>query len=441
MNTILAQLRFNALDVQNRQMPLFREGQIFHGTVLKLMRDDLAVIEISRLPIVAKLEASLQSGQEYWFVVKKNGDTPTLQVLSSLQHQKESIHNEKSIQLLLRQLGLSSTPTNTALVSHLQKEGIPFTKSFVLSAASFMQSTTIEHGLEVLNIMMERKFPLNEQIFQAIHRFITADKPLLTQLQQITNAIQAKRDLPLHAQQLNEQIINIINKWTSSFRIESDQSSPQRFEVISYPLKELLSSLGLQHEKAVMKLFKNQLPNHEMKLHSQELKPVLLALLKEDIPIQAKQLVQDTIQRLTGQQLLMKNDEQMLQFLMQFPLPKQFGNEDAVLQFQSKSKEGQIDTDFCRILFYLQLRKLRETIVDVHIQSRVIAINVYNENHVSNQTLEPFISMLRQQLERKDYTLSSLKWINETTTRKQKSNVSSISLEPISRYKGVDIKI
>lgn len=441
MNTILAQLRFNALDVQNRKMPLFREGQIFHGTVLKLMRDDLAVIEISRSPIVAKLEASLQSGQEYWFVVKKKGDTPTLQVLPSLHAPKGTIQNEKNVQHLLRQLGLPSTRTNIALVSHMQKAGIPFTKSFVQTVSSFMQTTTIEHGLEVLNIMLERKFPVNAQIFQAIHRFITADKPMLTQLQQITSAIQTQRGLPIHIKQLNEQLIHIMNKWTSSFRIESEQSGTQRFETVSLPLKEMLSSFGLQHEKAVVKLFKNQLPIQELNQHHQELKPILLALVKEEIPMQTKQLVQDTIQRLTGQQLLMKHDDQILQFLMQFPLPKQIGNDDALIQFQGKSKKGEIDSDFCRILFYLNLRKLRETIVDVHIQNRVIAIHVYNENHISNQTLEPFILMLRHQLERNHYTLSSFKWINETTTKKLKGDVHSISFQPMSRYEGVDIKI
>lgn len=442
MNTILAQFRLNTLDTQNRQTPVFREGQIFHGTVLKLMRDNLAVVEISRSPIVAKLEASLQSGQEYWFVVKKNSETPTLQVLSSGQHQKGSSHNEKNIQPLLRQLGLPSTPTNIALVSHLQKEGIPFTKPFVQTAAALIQSTTIDYGLEVLNIMLERKLPINEQIFQAIHRFITEDKPLLAQLQQITNAIQSERNLPVHIQQINEQIVQIMDKWVSSFRLAGEQANPQRFETPIYPLKELLSTFGLQYEKAVMQMFKSKLPN-EVKLHNQELKPLLLTLLKENIPNQAKQLVQDTIQRLTGQQLLMKHDEQMLQFLMQFPLPKQLGNEDALLQFQSKNKQGQIDTDFCRILFYLQLKKLRETVVDVHIQNRVIAISVYNEIHISKQTLDPLISMLKQTLEQHEYTLSSLKWVNETaaTSKTQKGVANFANFQSFSHYEGVDIKI
>lgn len=441
MNSILAQLRFSALDFQTRQMPQFREGQIFNGTVLKLMRDNLAVIEISRQPVVAKLETSLQSGVEYWFVVKKHGDTPTLQVVSSLQNQRALASNEQSVPVLLRKLGLPVHSTNVAIVSHFQKEGIPFTKSFIQTVSSFVQTTTVERGLAVVQLMMERNLPMNEQVFQAIHRFVTADKPFLTQLQQITTMLQGTRNLPMHVQQMNEQLSTLIHNWSSAFKLEGEQAAnAQQMQKVHFPLQQLFASLGLQYEKSLVKLIHQPL-SQELETQNQELKPLLLALLKENLPSQTKQLLQETVQRLTGQQLLMKFDDQMLQFLLQIPIPKQLGKEDAILQFQSKSKDGQIDTEFCRIIFYLQLPKLQETVVDVQIQNRIIAITIYNEHEMINNKLNPFTSQLKQQLERHDFTLSSVKWVHEKIKSPLQSENRSISFSTMNRYGGVDIKI
>src|SRR5690606_7640696 len=126
---------------------------------------------------------------------------------------------------------------------------------------------------------------------------------------------------------------------------------------------------------------------------------------------------------------------------MQIPIPKELADNDAVLRFESKNKNGQVDEDYCRIIFYLQLKKLRETVIDVNIQNRVINIAVYNETHISQNQLSPYIALLKQQLEAKNYKLSSVKWISETKKNAQKKAVDDIFLQPIAGYKGVDIKI
>lgn len=433
MNSIQAQLMFNALGSYDRKMPRFREGQIFHGTVLKLLPNDLALIAISRTPVVAKLEVSLQLGSEYWFVVKKNSDTPMLHVLTATSPNGQ---HEQSVQNLLRHLDLPPTPTNISLISHLKNEGILFTKTFIKTAASLLENVKFEHGVEVLKIMLDRKLPLNEQIFQSIYRFFTADKSLFTQLQQITNLLQANSHIPLQAHQLNEQLVNILNGWkTIHQNIDEAVTSNQHA-----PIRELISMLGLQHEKAVFQFLNKQLSHQELTVQSQDVKSILLALLKETIPNQTKQMIQDAVFRLTGQQLLMKLDEPFLQFLLQIPIPKELANDDAVLQFESKNRGGQIDTDFCRIIFYLQLNKLRETVIDVQIQNRVINVTVYNDINLSDKQLKPFITVFQHQIEQKNYRLSSVKWVNASKIDKRK-NVHEIFLNPISRYKGVDIKI
>lgn len=462
MNTIQSQLLFNALETHDRKLPRFREGQIFHGTVLKLLPNDLALIAVSRAPVVAKLEVALEAGHEYWFVVKKNSDTPMLQVLSSSQQLKSHVHPEQSVQHLLRQLALPLTSSNISLVSYLKNEGIPFTKTFIQTAAAFLDKTVPEQGMAVLKYMIERKLPLNEQIFQSIYRFITAEKPLLSQLQQIVNLLKNSSNHSAQVQQLNAQLEKMINVWSTASRslgtaggvnvtnvadaahvIHPTQLTSAGAELPSLPLflKQMLTTLGLQHEKAVFQLLKQPLPENELIVQNQDLKPILLSLLKENIPSQAKQLIQDTVLRLTGQQLLMKLDESFIQFLLQIPLPKEIADHDAVLRFESKNKNGQVDEDFCRIIFYLHLKKLSETVIDVQIQNRVINVTVYNETHISQKQLAPLINLLKQQLEAINYKISSVKWVAETNVKKQKKAVDNAFLQPIAGYKGVDIKI
>src|SRR5688500_6197126 len=55
-------------------------------------------------------------------------------------------------------------------------------------------------------------------------------------------------------------------------------------------------------------------------------------------------------------------------------------NQDVYMQFEGKKdKNGNIDSDFCRILFVLELEKMNETMIDMQIQKRIISVNIYNE--------------------------------------------------------------
>src|SRR5690606_8908612 len=120
----------------------------------------------------------------------------------------------QSVQHLLRQLSLPLTSTNISLVSYLKDEGIPFTKTFVQTASAFLEKTSLEQGMEVLKYMIGRKLPLKEQIFQSLYRFVSADKPLLAQLQQIADSLQANSQNSPQVQRLTERLATILNELT-----------------------------------------------------------------------------------------------------------------------------------------------------------------------------------------------------------------------------------
>lgn len=57
---------------------------------------------------------------------------------------------------------------------------------------------------------------------------------------------------------------------------------------------------------------------------------------------------------------------------------------------------GKIDADYARILFYLQLNSLQETVVDMQVQSRVVTVTVYNENDQLKELAEPLKTALKK---------------------------------------------
>ena len=67
------------------------------------------------------------------------------------------------------------------------------------------------------------------------------------------------------------------------------------------------------------------------------------------------------------------------QLIMQVPL-EFFGKRiDATLQWNGQmQKNGKIDADFARILFYLELDSIDKTIIDMQVQNRVVMVTVFN---------------------------------------------------------------
>lgn len=54
---------------------------------------------------------------------------------------------------------------------------------------------------------------------------------------------------------------------------------------------------------------------------------------------------------------------------------------DATLQWNGRMKEdGKIDANYARILFYLQMESMKETVIDMQVQNRVVTVTVFNEN-------------------------------------------------------------
>jgi hypothetical protein len=212
-------------------------------------------------------------------------------------------------------------------------------------------------------------------------------------------------------------------------------------DYVSKTLKQFISLLGLQFEYEMASRSKNSIPYQEFN----GLKSLLLKALSDVVNPQTKDLADSLIHRLTGQQLLSYENGPIQQFVLQVPLT--LGNQltDFIVQWNGKKrKSGGIDPDYCRIVFYLNLEAIKETIVDVHIQNRIIQISIINESEYTEPLVTRLHPELKENLAKLDYQLSSIKVTNtaKSNNKEKMKKDSPLTLSmATSLYTGVDIRI
>ncbi|MBU8907030.1 hypothetical protein [Desertibacillus haloalkaliphilus] len=210
---------------------------------------------------------------------------------------------------------------------------------------------------------------------------------------------------------------------------------------IALQLARLVSSLGIQYENELLQLFQGQqkggneqppVPNH--------LKQLLLQAQQMDLPQSIKDRAEAILQRMTGQQLLAVDQMGPLhQIALQLPLRLGEFQTNMTVQWEGRKREdGKIDPEHCRILFYLELEQLQETIVDMQIQNKVVTLQIFNEQPRPSFLFESMQPLLKEKLKESQFELSSLTWkeIKESPVQGKRHN-------PYQRvdYQGVDIRV
>ncbi|ARK31017.1 hypothetical protein [Halalkalibacter krulwichiae] len=159
-------------------------------------------------------------------------------------------------------------------------------------------------------------------------------------------------------------------------------------------LKNLFLMLGLQYENDLASFFQGDLGQES--IHSNRLKALLMMLTQHDLPENVSVQVKQSLVRLTGQQLLMHEQSGAFhQYLYQLPIVLGTYSTDLTLKWEGKKDdEGKLDPKYCRVLFYLTLAHLREIIIDVHIQNRIVQIDIYNDKERPDALLSLLLPLL-----------------------------------------------
>ncbi|GAA0495480.1 hypothetical protein GCM10008986_22780 [Salinibacillus aidingensis] len=154
-----------------------------------------------------------------------------------------------------------------------------------------------------------------------------------------------------------------------------------------------------------------------------------------------KQPLQQLMQVFSGIQLLSNDYGEWTQFSVQFP-GELFGlQEDFFMDFEGKKKDDdQLDSDYCRVMFYLQLHQLKETVMDMNIQNKQISLTIFNQNPSRIRPIAKlFEPVLKDNLSQLNFPLMSvqIKEFRHNTGFPGTNRLGSA----YTQEKGLDIKI
>lgn len=230
---------------------------------------------------------------------------------------------------------------------------------------------------------------------------------------------------------------------------QMQQQSPESLEQLERPLMQQVNGQKVHQvlQQMIRQLgfhFEHQLTTSELSKASlmDTLKPQLLQLLQEPTTsLQVRQQAEAMLVRLNAPMISAVEQNGQQQLMMQVPL-EIFGKQlDTTLHWEGQTTEdGKIDAKFARVLFYLQLDTLDETVVDMQVQNDIVTITVFNDTPRLEFLSKPLEEKLKEGLHKNNYRLSGLifKPLEAQYSKPKKRTV----MKSLSSYStGVDYRI
>lgn len=314
------------------------------------------------------------------------------------------------------------------------------------------------HSMQRKNISAEKLIPLAFHLLQNAFAEAIATKAvggkievndLIGYLNKDTEQVAESKDkaAELLFQSLNKppeaQYARINEKLVLSHVLEADFQTIDftNGPSVAHQLKEMTRILGLQLEHALINLPGDDMSDFPNDLET--LKPLLLKLLNEQIPAAIKEMAEQILNRITAQQILSQENGPIQNLLLTLPLNLGSTQTDLTLQWSGrKTKEGKIDPDYCRVLFYLELERLEETVIDMQVQNRIIKVTVINGHGATlEEAAGQYLDILRENLGKMDYRLSGVSFVNPVYEKERDLMGKPIPFSEAGSYSGVDIRI
>src|SRR5690625_4257549 len=253
------------------------------------------------------------------------------------------------------------------------------------------------------NVIQQQLFPLvpehTQQQLQTI--FQSTDQP----------TVQLHSFLSLLSQQ---STVEVLQSLSAMFNNESSLLNTNHEQFLSY-IRQYVSTVGLADEFNLSNQFKSNLQQIAQTLQlptdhqAQSIKSMLLQIIQQGSQLGASDKDQQLVHFINGMQLQsIQESPHLLQALLQIPGEKFGSYGDMAMQFEGqKTEEGKLNPDFCRILFVLDLANIRETIIDMQVQKRMISMTIFNDR-VNKQSVRPLEAKLKKDLESLAFHLSSI---------------------------------
>lgn len=408
-----------------------KEG--FH-TVLTTLREALA----GDLSVTSQVRESILSALN---TIEKplaqvTGGAILGQALMSLLDSSERPENRFATLQLLKNAGM--LPVNTSLANLLQ-----VLKSLQANGVQENGQKPIVYGRAPIN---DLPMPLSTEGQDLLR--LTAEKSVATPFQSDAGGNGPKEQLLALLGQRGQP--DVLEKLSSLVRgaersdnpaiekllqsAETAVASAVDSKAVRDAIQTVIRSLGLHYEAGIIG------KDADIIRLAEALKPQLIALMQDSSVSQAvRESAELVVMRMNGPLLLSGDNGVQHQLVMQVPL-EFFGKRiDTTLQWNGRmKKDGKIDSDFARILFYLDLHSIEKTIIDMQVQNRIVSLTVFNSDETLSSVGAPLQQMLKQGLESVGYKLSGIDFKNYTEDEK--------SIQPNKSYgnaegKGVDFRI
>lgn len=268
-----------------------------------------------------------------------------------------------------------------------------------LTQLPITQQTLQSFGKELQNQLL-RAFSANteQQIFGQDQG---AKEQLLTLLRPNLAPAQQQQLFQQLAEQLAKpQVPAMQNLLTTA---EAQVAAAVDGKAIAHAMQHVMKGLGISYEAMLSQ------KAADTQSIAQMVKPQLQAMLEQTVSPEMRQAGEILMSRMNGMQLLSGENGPQQQITMQVPIEFFGKRTDATLQWSGRMKEdGKIDAAFARVLFYLQMDSLQETMIDMQVQNRVVTVNLFNDNPQLKMLAIPFQAALKEGLAKKDYQLSAV---------------------------------
>ncbi|PCK21644.1 glycosyltransferase [Bacillus pumilus] len=172
-------------------------------------------------------------------------------------------------------------------------------------------------------------------------------------------------------------------------------------------LMTMKKAIGIRDEIGMLKLLeKGSQDVKSQELH--QLKHVLNDVRQADLPEHVKKEVDQLFHRLNGQLFVQQENQTVSQMMVSYPLFSKHSVQDLTFILKGhKKKDGSIDISQCRLMFYLNMENLEETLIDCTIQQKVMAITVETAYELQG-TINPMIPAVRENLNALGYSLTGI---------------------------------
>lgn len=378
--------------IPKEEMPDFRKNDFVYGKILD-KKGDRAVIQIGETKLHARIDSSFPSSGSFWFEVKssKESDAIQLKMRSFAEMSGEPSGAPEFILNLLKEANAARTKGNVDFMLQLLHEH-PGIKRKDLQQ-------TLKHAAEIgrrdpaklmasISFALNNNFPLSAAVLDALFD-VQSRETLYDQLKQLYSVLETE-------DALKTQIGSIIAQ-------DIEKNADGLAGVLSFFQKKA----GLKAEISILQ----QLAKGTDSIRQEEnLKLLLLSASRKQSDPAVKEKIDQLISKLNGQTLLSADHGFTLNHFMQLPL--HYGDFQSDLNIEwtgRKNDKGEIDPDYCRILFYLNMNVLKDVMIDLHIQNRIVTVTIYNQSIPFHALLRKHADALKQKLQQHHYSVSSIK--------------------------------